>query len=390
MQTDLELAWTGERLVTSHLGDTAVEHLHRYAFAREYALDKDVLDIACGEGYGAFHLADVARSVVGVDISEEVVAFAQQKYAKNKRISFRAGNCSAIPLDDASVDLVVSFETLEHHDEHHEMLREVKRVLRPGGTLVISTPDRLHCTIIPKNFNPYHFRELFKEEFQQLMQTFFANVYLFEQKICHASVMTPGAGSRIAEFRHYRGDFRRLIHIKGIDGPLFNLAVATDSDVEPPLNVSLFEGMEIPTEVEKHLAEARQTTGELQARLAEREAHVAWLERHQEDIVADYQSILAKQEQHFHGAMADLERRHQAVVADLQCHQQAALAERDARLAWHASAEQTHVREIASLHDELRAIAGSRAWRLTQGLKRCASVLRGPRALTRRGRSVRS
>ena len=198
MPTDIELPWTGERLVPSYVGNTALEHLHRYAFAREYAQDKDILDIACGEGYGAYLLADVARSVIGVDIAEEVVEHARRKYGDHPRLSFEIGTCSEIPLDDASVDLVVSFETLEHHGEHDQMLREVKRGPAPGGTLVISTPDRLYYTILPKASNPYHHKELFKEEFRSLLQSYFSRVDLFEQKICHASVMTPAraGGSR--------------------------------------------------------------------------------------------------------------------------------------------------------------------------------------------------
>ncbi len=144
MPTDIELPWTGERLVPSYVGNTALEHLHRYAFAREYAQDKDILDIACGEGYGAYLLADVARSVIGVDIAEEVVEHARRKYGDHPRLSFEIGTCSEIPLDDASVDLVVSFETLEHHGEHDQMLREVKRVLRRGARW--SSRRRIDCT----------------------------------------------------------------------------------------------------------------------------------------------------------------------------------------------------------------------------------------------------
>ncbi len=134
-----ELPWTGERLVPYHTGDTAIEHLHRYAFAREYVYGKNVLDIACGEGYGSHLLSNVAASVIGVDISADVVAHARRKYGEGDRVTFREGSCAAIPLPDTSVDAVVSFETLEHIAEHEVMLGEVKRVLRPGGN-----PDPVH------------------------------------------------------------------------------------------------------------------------------------------------------------------------------------------------------------------------------------------------------
>ena len=133
--------FTGERYLPERRGDIALEHRHRYLLACTYANGKDVLDIACGEGYGSSMLADVAKSVIGVDIAEEAIAHASTQYAASN-LAFRQGNAAEIPLEDASVDLVVSFETIEHHDRHEDMLREIKRVLRPGGLLLISSPDK--------------------------------------------------------------------------------------------------------------------------------------------------------------------------------------------------------------------------------------------------------
>ncbi len=230
--------------------------------------------------------------------------------------------------------------------------------------LVISTPDRMHCTILPKNYNPYHSKELFKDEFQSLLQSFFSNVSLFEQKMCHTSVITPGVNQRIAEFRHYRGDFRRLIHTKGICGPLFNLAVATDCNAEFALNVSLFEGMEIPTEVEKHLDEVTRSHAELHARLTEKEAHIAWLDQHHKAEVADYQALLAKQDLHFDEQLAEIKLRHSGECAELRARHSGECAELRAQFVkeyatlqekWESmcaeflAVERTHSREIESL-----------------------------------------
>ena len=164
MSPEFNLPWTGERLVPSHTGDTAIEHLHRYAFAREYIEGKDVLDIACGEGYGSHMMSNIAANVVGVDISPEVIAHARNRYGD--KVTFSVGSCTDIPLSSASFDVVVSFETLEHLAGHEQMLKEVKRVLRPGGVLILSSPDKLNYTILPKTQNPFHVRELSKEEFR--------------------------------------------------------------------------------------------------------------------------------------------------------------------------------------------------------------------------------
>src|SRR5260370_27720021 len=135
-----DLHWTGERLVTSLSGDIVWEHLHRYAFANEFATGKDVLDIACGEGYGTFLIASRARSVTGVDLSSESVVHARRKYTRGN-LHFCIGDCRQIPLQAQSVDVVASFETLEHIAEHDQFLTEIRRVLRPGGRLIVSSPD---------------------------------------------------------------------------------------------------------------------------------------------------------------------------------------------------------------------------------------------------------
>jgi hypothetical protein len=211
---------------------------------------------------------------------------------------------------------------------------------------------------------------LFKEEFQSLLRSFFSSVYLFEQKICHASVMAPGAGRRIAEFRHYLGDFGQLGHTKGIVGPLFNLAVATDSDAEIAANVSLFQGVEIPTEVEKQLAEANRSNGELHARLAQEVARGAWLEQHAKDLEASYRGHLVEQEARFNERLEEIQGCHGRECAEMR----AQFAKECTGL------EEAHSREIGSLRDELRSIEGSRSWRLALQFRRCASTLRRLRA----------
>ena len=74
-----------------------------------------------------------------------------------------------IPLDDDSVDLVISFETIEHHDKHHEMMAEIRRVLAPEGILMLSSPDKKYYSDIPKFQNSYHIKELYFEEFKDLV-----------------------------------------------------------------------------------------------------------------------------------------------------------------------------------------------------------------------------
>src|SRR5690349_17710502 len=118
--------WNGERLETFVYNEATIEHLHRYAMALELAKDKTVLDIACGEGYGSSFLADVARSVTGIDIDEPTVKKAKDKYRKTNLI-FKTGDIAHLQEASESFDLVLSFETLEHVKEQDAMLAEIKR-----------------------------------------------------------------------------------------------------------------------------------------------------------------------------------------------------------------------------------------------------------------------
>src|SRR5262245_51049092 len=138
------LEWTGERFLPWIRESTiAYEHLHRYAYAAELTKDKRVLDLACGEGYGARMLAETASSVVGIDIDENVIRHASVKYAGSTNLQFISGSITAVPIQDAhSFDVVTCFEAIEHIEDQEALLAEVKRLLKPDGTFIVSTPNK--------------------------------------------------------------------------------------------------------------------------------------------------------------------------------------------------------------------------------------------------------
>src|SRR5215831_16335592 len=115
------LEWTGERLTTATAGQVEIEHLHRYFLARHLCRGLDVLDVASGEGYGSALLAQTARSVVGIDVDRASVAHARTAYVASN-LRFIEGDARSLPMPDASVDVVVSFETIEHFYEHDVFL----------------------------------------------------------------------------------------------------------------------------------------------------------------------------------------------------------------------------------------------------------------------------
>ena len=128
------MEYTGERMVPQGADECIFwEHVERYRFASQFVRGKRVLDIASGEGYGgAAMLAAGAKSLIGVDISREAVSHARECYG----IDARVGSAEEIPLADASIDVLISFETIEHVPKPDLFLDECLRVLSPGGLLV--------------------------------------------------------------------------------------------------------------------------------------------------------------------------------------------------------------------------------------------------------------
>ncbi|RYF82649.1 MAG: class I SAM-dependent methyltransferase [Chitinophagaceae bacterium] len=159
------LKWTGERLVPTELHEIAVEHLARYAFCMPLMQSKTVLDLACGEGYGTHLLSQAAKEIIGVDIDRLTVAHAQARYG-NGKTKFAEAPANKLPFEDSYFDVAVSFETLEHLYEQDEMIGEIKRVLKKDGALIISTPNKEEHSRISPEVNPFHAKELDKEEFK--------------------------------------------------------------------------------------------------------------------------------------------------------------------------------------------------------------------------------
>lgn len=233
------LATTGERLMTENCTHNVPEHLHRYALACSLARGVDTLDIACGEGYGTNLLASHAASVVGVDVSADAIAHASRKYQRSG-LRFLHGSATAIPLPDASVDLVVSFETLEHLHEQDEMLGEIRRVLRPNGRLIMSSPDKRYYTDATGHKNQYHLRELYCDEFRTLISRFFPHMHMMFQRIGYGSIIVPEHPE--PGFHEYRGDFSGFSVATDLQEAMYNIVVASGAPLKN-LPISFWDGM---------------------------------------------------------------------------------------------------------------------------------------------------
>jgi len=173
------LALTGERT----LPDVPDEnywfrrHLVVYEWIAEQVAGLDVVDMACGEGYGADVLAGRGASVVGVDANPEAHEHARLRYPR-ANLRFERDLVDSFSED---CDAVVFLQTIEHLEDPAAVLDHFRSILRPGGTAYISTPNVL--TLAPKGAarsgNPWHVREYRAEEFAGLLAAHFPRVELY-------------------------------------------------------------------------------------------------------------------------------------------------------------------------------------------------------------------
>ena len=183
--------FTGERFLPGYMdGSIDLQHIHRYSFALQFVLGKTVLDIACGEGYGSELLGQAASEVIGVDIDDTIVDVARKRYTR-PNLSFRKGSATAIPLEDRSVDVIVSFETIEHLADQNTFWCEIKRVLKKAGVLIISSPNRDVYNQERPSKNPFHVRELSREELVYELSQRFSYHQLFSQANVFGSFIMP-------------------------------------------------------------------------------------------------------------------------------------------------------------------------------------------------------
>ena len=176
--------FTGERFVPGiDDAELEAEHYQRYYSVLPLVKNKVVLDAACGEGYGTNILSMNAASVNGIDINEDAIKRAKEKYQNKKNISFLTGSVAELPFPDKSVDVVISFETIEHISEElqFKFLSEIVRVLKDDGVLVMSTPNKKIYSDLNDYHNEFHVKEFYGDEFYAFLKSRFQFVQSYDQ-----------------------------------------------------------------------------------------------------------------------------------------------------------------------------------------------------------------
>jgi ubiquinone/menaquinone biosynthesis C-methylase UbiE len=205
----------------------AAEHQARYRWAATAAADKEVLDAGCGVGYGSAMLADAgARSVVGIDVDHAAVADASSRYGNRDEVEFIQGDLRNLPFDDSSFDLVICFEAIEHVDHQDVALDELRRVLRDGGHLLLSSPNR---DVYPPG-NPHHVHEYTPEELESALTRRFGVVDLWRQHTWLASLLMDDATAAAGVETEIQTSARKLAPLSG-GTELYTVAVAGNTSL---------------------------------------------------------------------------------------------------------------------------------------------------------------
>lgn len=194
-----ETAYTGERHVPGLAGLACADLIHmlRYAYAAPLVAGRTVLDIACGSGYGCQYLAaHGAANVVGVDNSSDAIQYARLHYG-SPSVRYVEGDAVALAtFPAASFDMIVSFETIEHLESPSGFLAELRRLLRPGGILMLSCPND---AATPAWRSEFHRRTFRFDEFRDLVMAVFGEARFLGQYHLLGSCLVGGtAGSPTA------------------------------------------------------------------------------------------------------------------------------------------------------------------------------------------------
>lgn len=223
--TDKSIKDTGERMVPAYSQGKIVygEHMVRYQSILPLVKNKVVLDIASGSGYGSAHLSRTAKHVYGVDISREAIQYAQKNYG-SKLIDFMVGDGVKIPLKDNSVDVVVTFETIEHIEKYDQFMKEVKRVLKDKGLLILSTPNDKEYT----EENHFHIHEFEQKELESFARQYFKHTEMYFQADWVTSAILEG--NKLNEEWVQDVETHQLAPIK-LDKSIYFMVIASDGPI---------------------------------------------------------------------------------------------------------------------------------------------------------------
>ncbi len=317
MSTDMDTRRndTPERFVPAEMkGQLAeAEHLSRYRWASGIAAGRHVLDAGCGAAYGSAMLARAgAAAVTGVDVAESVLEAARDGLPAE--VTLEVGDVRKLSYEDGAFDMIVCFEVIEHVEDPGSVLDELRRLLKPGGVLLVSSPNR---GVYPPG-NEYHLHEFTPGELRAELDQRFANVRLMRQHAyVGAAVLSDEELAASSELPFAGGPLYNLAEVQP-GGELYTLAIAGDDDLpEVPGLVMLTSHLALNEWID-HIASYEETLRAQRRYIAEMTA-----------IVEDYH-LISRSLQEAEAAVGEA----QATVAQLKAKHSAEQAELLNSLSW--------------------------------------------------------
>lgn len=192
---------SAERHLFTEITPWTGEHIHRYKESAKYISEGDVvLDIACGSGYGADILSRTENTTIYAgDIDNDSVNACKKEWDFNKRLHFEVMDATCLRFGNAFFDVIISLETIEHLTGYREMVAEFGRIVKPGGVIIISTPNIKISSPDGKIVNPFHVHEFTYEELADLLKTEFSEVKIYGQKYTRYNTAGHLTGKQGAE-----------------------------------------------------------------------------------------------------------------------------------------------------------------------------------------------
>jgi hypothetical protein len=340
-----------------------------------------VLDLGSGEGYGSAILAERAKEVLGIELDSQAVEHASTNYPFDN-LEFRQGSVLELDdLPDASFDLVICYEVIEHITGHDELLSVVRRVLAPDGLFVVSTPDREIYSEAADYHNPYHVKELSRPEFDDLLSRFFSHHGLWGQTVTVGSTLqrldqSPGDGAVDEIFVRREGD--RWVRYQA--GPVpYMVAVASQAQLAALPHFSLLNdptagALRTPPPSASFAEDVSRALDQGSGRLFE-----LWDPERLRRQVAIFEGAVASEmsaNQMAREEITDLHRRLDAVNPALDAARHEIDVLKDQAAVAGDKARRAEV-EMALLRAQLGDITGSRAWRALSRYRLVRAALAG-------------
>lgn len=276
------MKFTGERFIPTVVDtddEIKIEHMQRYYAIQDIVEGKVVLDAACGEGYGTNMLSEYALKVYGLDIDEETIEHAKEKYTK-ANIEYQQGSIEELPFPNDYFDVVVSFETIEHVNEEIQatFLKEIKRVLKADGTLIMSTPNKKIYSDYRNYTNPFHVKEFYKNEYYSFLKAAFNEVEFYYQYRESAFLLTGEDSNRIETLK---------LNTVASENSKYIVAICSDLEINKKISSANIEDGVLNRKIERIIT--------LQNDVVERNYHIEKLDK---EIVEKNNYIKSMQIEH--------------------------------------------------------------------------------------------